>query len=428
MPTPDSLRILTVIVPIVLLAMGIKRPVYAVIAYMIIVYCKVSSYYPAFAAMKGELVLALLILCGLFVSSNFATKLSLNYDRVNKYLFCFILCVFLSYAVAWDHQYSWDNAVYHFIKVLFLYVMLLPTLSSEQDLKIFVWGFVLMFAYLAYEPFYGFITGTGGSQQMYGTNYISETGILAGHVALANNMNQMIPIAFFLFMSVREKRFKILAIIPLLIFITALIGSGSRGGIVGLMVCSSILVYFSKNRIRNAVVVGMGIVIIGLFAFSSAVTSTASRIDGSAVGGRLTGLTHGIEMVKRGNVIGVGPGCFLFARGKYFGHTMESHNIYGEVIGDLGIPGTIAWFFLICQIFLNLIASKRRLKSLSRENGFLYKLAVGLQISLIVRLFISLGSHGLYFFYWYIIAALSIAISKLVENMAENRSESVAVT
>lgn len=428
MPTPDSIRILIVIVPIVLLAMGIKRPVYAVIAYMIIVYCKVSSYYPAVAAMKGELVLGLLILCWVFVSSDFKTRLSLKYDSVNKYLVFFVFCVFLSFMVAWDHQYSWDNAVYHFIKVLFLYVMILPTLCTKQDLKIFVWGFVLLFAYLAYEPFYGFITGTGGSQQMYGTNYVSETGILAGHVALANNMNQMIPIAFFLFMSVREKRLKILAIIPLLIFITALIGSGSRGGIVGLMVCSSILVYFSKNRIRNAVVVGIGIVILGLFAFSGAVTSTASRIDGSAVGGRLTGLTHGIEMVKRGNIIGVGPGCFLFARGKYFGHTMESHNIYGQVIGDLGIPGTIAWFFLIRQIFLNLIASKRRLKSLSRENGFLYKLAVGLQISLIVRLFVSLGSHGLYFFYWYIIAALSIAISKLVENMAENRSESVAVT
>jgi len=138
MPTPDSIRILTVIVPIVLLAMGIRRPVYAVIAYMILVKCKVASYYPAFAAMKGELVLALLILCWLFVSSDFVTKLSLNYDRVNKYLFCFVLCVFLSYTVAWDHQYSWDNAVYHFIKVLFLYVMILPILCTKQDLTIFV--------------------------------------------------------------------------------------------------------------------------------------------------------------------------------------------------------------------------------------------------------------------------------------------------
>jgi len=426
MPTPDSIRILTVIVPIALLAMGIRRPVYAVIAYMILVICKVASYYPAFAAMKGELVLALLILCWLFVSSDFATKLSLKYDRVNKYLFCFVLCVFLSYSIAWDHKYSWDNAVYHFIKVLFLYVMILPTLCTKQDLKIFVWSFVMMFVYLAYEPFYGFMSGTGGSNQMYGTNYISEAGILSGHVALANNMNQMIPIAFFLFLSVREKRSKILAIIPLLIFITALIGSGSRGGVVGFIVFCSLVVFFSENRLRNAVVVAVAVVL--LFAGTETFKSTASRIDESQTKGRLTGLTHGIGILRKGNILGVGPGCFLFARGKYFSFAMESHNIYGQVIGDLGVPGTAAWFFLIRQIFLNLISSKRRLKSLSRENGFLYKLAVGLQISLIVRLFVSLGSHGLYYFYWYIIAALSIAISKLIETMAENKPESVVVT
>lgn len=421
MLTPDSLRILTVIVPIVLLAMGIGRPVYAVIAYMILVYCKVASYYPAFAAMKGELVLALIILCWMFISSNFTAKLSLNYNRVNLYLACFVMCVFLSYAVAWDHQYSWDNAVYLFIKVLFLYAMLLPALSCEQDLKIFVWGFVLMFAYLAYEPFYGFITGTGGSQHMYGTNYISEAGILAGHVALANNMNQMIPIAFFLAMSVRKKRSKILAIIPLLIFIVVLVGSGSRGGVVGFFVFCSLVVFFSENRRRNAVVVGMAVVL--LFAVSSTITSTASRINRDQTEGRLSGITHGIGILSKGNILGVGPGCFLFARGKYFHFTMEAHNIYGQMIGDLGIPGTVAWFFLVRQIFLNIIASKQKLKSLSRENDFLYKLAMGLQISLIVRLFISLGSHGLYFFYWYVIAALSIAVLKLTETMYENESK-----
>jgi len=288
-------------------------------------------------------------------------------------------------------------------------------------LKIFVWGFVLMFAYLAYEPFYGFITGTGGSQQMYGTNYISETGILAGHVALANNMNQMIPIAFFLFISVREKRSKILAIIPLLIFIVVLVGSGSRGGVVGFFVFCSLVVFFSENRRRNAVVAGVAVVL--LFAVSGTITSTASRIDRSQTEGRLTGITHGIGMLRKGNILGVGPGCFVFARGKYFGFTMESHNIYGQMIGDLGIPGTVAWFFLVRQIFLNLIASKQRLRSLSREKGFLYRLAVGLQISLIVRLFISLGSHGLYYFYWYVIAALSIAVLKLTETMYENESK-----
>ena len=122
-------------------------------------------------------------------------------------------------------------------------------------------------------------------------------------------------------------------------------------------------------------------------------------------------------MVKRGNFLGVGPGCFLFARRKYFSYTMESHNIYGQVLGDLGIPGTIAWAFFIVGIFKNLIAARKKLKDMVMEKHFLYYLALGLQVSLIVRLFVSLASHGLYYFYWYVIAALSIVILKTAESM-----------
>jgi O-antigen ligase len=102
---------------------------------------------------------------------------------------------------------------------------------------------------------------------------------------------------------------------------------------------------------------------------------------------------------------------------------MESHNIYGQLIGELGIPGTIVWFLLIRQIFINLIESKRKLKSLAMEKDFLYTLSLGIQISLIVRLFISMASHGLYYFYWYVMAALSIAILKSVEDISKNKLE-----
>ena len=56
------------------------------------------------------------------------------------------------------------------------------------------------------------------------------------------------------------------------------------------------------------------------------------------------------------------------------------------------------------------------------EKYFPYKLAMGILISLIVRLFVSLASHGLYYFYWYVMAALPIAIYKVVENMASNEA------
>ena len=94
---------------------------------------------------------------------------------------------------------------------------------------------------------------------------------------------------------------------------------------------------------------------------------------------------------------------------------MESHNIYGQMLGDLGIPGTVAWLLFIFQIFRNLVDAKRKLASMAMESDFLYKLAIGVQASLIVRLFISMGSHGLYYFYWYVMAIISVIILKEAE-------------
>lgn len=416
---PDSIRIVSVAAFVILFALGMIRPVWAPVAYMILVYCKLSSYYPVFGAMKAELLFAVIIVARILLTGDGFAKLSARYNALNKYLYVFVICVFISFAIAWDRQYSWDNAVYHFIKVLILYIMILIAIDNQHDFKIFVWSFLTMFAYLAYEPTYGFITGTGGGQYMYGVNYIASIGILSGHVALANNMNQMIPIAFYLIFSIKKRSLIIIGTIPLFIFVTALVGSGSRGGIVGFAMFCLCLVYFSKNRLKTSIVVG----IISIFVFigSGQFSSTMKRIDKSSTKGRLIGLTHGIEMIKRGNVLGVGPGCFLFARRQYFSYRMEAHNIYGQVFGDLGIPGTIAWLFLILQIFRNIIAAKDTLKALHMEKDFLYKLAMGVQVSLIVRLFISMASHGLYYFYWYIMAAFSIILSKLVEDISENK-------
>jgi len=114
------------------------------------------------------------------------------------------------------------------------------------------------------------------------------------------------------------------------------------------------------------------------------------------------------------------------ARGRYFGHPMDAHNIFGEVMGELGIPGTVAWFFLIRATFINLMKSKKMLRAMAMQRSFYYFLASGMQASLIVRLFVAMGSHGLYYFYWYIMPAMSAAIFLMVKKMAdENPAQSV---
>ena len=218
--------------------------------------------------------------------------------------------------------------------------MVLGGIKDTKELKIFSWIFLFLFTYLAYEPLYGYLTGTGAVKEMYGKIYISGVGINSGHVAAANNMNQMIPIALFLFLSIKEKSMKIFGLIPFIVFIIVLVATGSRGGFIGFLAFCLTTVLVSDKKANTGVIIGATALV--LLVFTSSFLYTGSRISSDSVTGRLIGLSHGIEMVLKGNFFGVGPGCFMIARGKYFGYTMMSHNLYGEIIGELGIPGTIS--------------------------------------------------------------------------------------
>jgi hypothetical protein len=310
--------------------------------------------------------------------------------------------------------------VYDYIGVLLLYMMILISVNDQKNMKILIWGYVIIFAFITYEPFYYYITGTQmdwSKIEEYGIVYKGRVGILSGHVAMANNMNQMIPIALFSMMSIRSKLLKIPAAIPLVIFFTGLLITKSRGGVAGFMFFIALLTYYSKNRFRNGILGGLLILL--LLVTSESFVSTMERIDSGAIEGRFGGFFHGVEMLLKGRIFGVGPGCFALARGSYFHYTLQAHNLYGEIIGELGIPGAIAGFFLLWRVIKNNREILSKLKMADNGNQYLYYTMMGIHLSLIVRLFVSLASHGLYIFHWYFVAAMSIIISKLTISQNE---------
>lgn len=416
LPSPESLTLIALIGAFGLVLYGMFKPMFLLIGYMVIVYCKLSSHYPFLAVIQAEAVFGFVLLLRALMSSGALIRIFPQYSKVNRYLLLFMVSVALSYFFAWNKLFSWDNAVFHFIKVLFIAVPLIILLKEEKDIWIFTWGLVLMYVYLAYEPMYGFLTGTGGGEQMYGSVYVGSLGILSGHVALANNMNQMIPIALFLSLSVKRKVAKTIAIVAGIIFFIALIGSASRGGIVGFVFFLIILMYFGRKKLKHVAIIF--IVVISIVGLSSTIISTAGRVDVRNVEGRLIRLIHGLEIIRKGNIIGVGPGCYRLASSRYFGHTMDAHNLYGELAGDLGIPGIITWCLLMFYTLKNFSVVRKRLDEAGLHDHPIYMLNAGFQTSLIVRLFVALGSHGLYFFFWYTEAAASVALLKIAETMS----------
>jgi hypothetical protein len=404
-PDLELIRLISLILSVGFFFLGFFRPVFMPLAYITSLLCKLPHYFPVLIETRYELIIASVGMIRTLFTKNALGRLNFN---ENKLLMLFLFTVAISFAIAFDQKYSWDLTLYDFVKVLMIYVMVLSSVKSVSDLRIFVWSFIAIFSVISLEPIYQYVTGIGGWQEDYGVVYKTEVGVLSGHVALANNMNQMIPIAYFLLLSLKGRLSKATAFLPLLIFTTALIITKSRGGVIGFTAFIGLLVWYSNNRIQYGFIAA--IILIFLFGFSYSFSGTASRISFDSIFGRMGGLFHGVEMLLKGDVFGVGPGCFALARGYYFRYTFASHNLYGELIGDLGIPGTIAWFFLIRQTFLNLRIVRTASPLFNPDSVFLQHLAMGLHISLIVRLILGMGSHGLYYFYWYLVIALSVLL------------------
>lgn len=414
-PTPDTLRVIPLILFPVFFLYGIaKRPVFLPISFITLWVSKLADYYPFVTDFKIELIVGLGGLLFAFCKSNWIVdgRLSLSKNLVHKYFVILMCCIFVSFLLAWNIQFSWNVKVYDFLKVIILYLMITLTINTESDLNIFIWFFLIFYVYLSYEPVFDYLNKINSAVEYYGNTYVSHVGPLSGHVALANNMNQMIPIALFLFYAARRKALKFIAAFAVVTFIVCLVGSDSRGGVVGFLMVGLLFLYFSKKSI------GYYFAIVGIFALifvmQPRMDSTMSRINDNSINARLSGLTNGAEMIIKGNLLGVGPGCYILAREHYFSYRMESHNIYGQVMGDLGIPGLIAAFLFVRQLFSYLLQIRKKLELNNCEKTSLYFITTGIVVSLIARLFVSLGSHGLYFFYWYVMAALTAAIARMV--------------
>jgi hypothetical protein len=400
----DSIRLVSLVLSVVFFIIGFFKPVFMPLSYLTCIFLKLPNYYPVLVDYRYEAIIAVVGTIRTLVGKGVISRLKMQY---NKHFLIFLFTVLISFLFAWDKKYSWEFTLYPFIGNILIYAMILCSIKNIKDLKLFIWLFLILYTFMSYEPVYYYITGREWVEY-FGSRVKAEVGLLEGHRALANNLNQVIPIAFFMIFTVKINVLKIFSGIPVIIFITTLILGKARIGVVGLLFFIFLLIYYSEQRIKYSIIGGFAIIL--LMLFSVAFSSTTSRVDVATISDSQMGLIHGIEMVRKGNILGVGPGCYPLARGFYFSHTKGAHNLYGEVIGDLGIPGTIAWVFFIIHIYKNLKNSVIIQKSKTTENNFLLYLSTGLLVSLMVRLFIGLASHSMYIFYWYFVAALSIVI------------------
>ncbi|MBD1582146.1 O-antigen ligase family protein [Pseudoalteromonas sp. S16_S37] len=237
----------------------------------------------------------------------------------------------------------------------------------------------------------------------------------------------MFPVSFLaaeLFDQGNNKWRRLAAAIGLMLVISGVIATQSRGGLLGI---AAVMSFFIYQRVKNPIIVGaiglVGMLAMMLFAgISDRQSGGASEegVDASAMG-RIYAWQAAINMALSNPLTGVGVNNFFvnyyFYSPHWDGKNHAVHSTWFQVLGETGFVGLLVFIMLIVGIFRSL-ARIERLNALNKDNQLIVN-SMALKAGMIG--FMVSGTFLTQAFTWplYIILSLTIALEKLSADKAK---------
>lgn len=192
----------------------------------------------------------------------------------------------------------------------------------------------------------------------------------------------------------------------LLLAVGCVLLTGSRSSLLGGIVWGGTLLLQSRHKALAAVLLGV-LACSSWFVLPESLQNRFETIIDPSVGpanaqesgmGRIQGLVNGVALLNRFPLTGCGPGAWRPATGS----PIESHSLYGQVMGEMGAVGILTFGTLVVTLTLHL----RKLKRMTHPgNGStpdvaLHALARAMGTSLFLLLFLGIFGHNLYRYNW----------------------------
>jgi len=152
LPSAESIQVILPVASILFLVLALKNPVYGVVSYFIILNAKLGDMYPVLGAIRFELLAAVLVFVAILVSGKGLNNILPQNSPINMAFWILIAVSMLSMALSIDPAESWNIGGYSVLKLALFYIMIVMTIHSVSELKTLLWAFVIVAAWLAYEP------------------------------------------------------------------------------------------------------------------------------------------------------------------------------------------------------------------------------------------------------------------------------------
>ena len=294
--------------------------------------------------------------------------------------------------------------VENWFKILVFYVLLVTSAHDEKGLRRLVAGFLfVMSVYMLHslrEYLGGRYTFRMGIARMIGVDSsLGDPNSFGASIVFA------LPFVRAFWQTAKSKWVRPALSAYLMLSVGCILLTGSRSSLLGLVVWGAIVILRSRRRWWgiSAAIVGAPLLFLALpeslqTRFETIVNPDVGPANARVSGeGRLEGLTKGFELFEAHPATGIGPGSWRPAT-----HSkLESHNLYGQVAGEMGLPGVLAFGAIVVCFAMNLRWMRRATRrDPAGPDAFEHHVAAAVGMSVFLLLFEGNFGHNLFRHNW----------------------------
>lgn len=298
---------------------------------------------------------------------------------------------------------QWPSATmaqfFDFLKYLYFYVLLLIGVKTRQDLKFIVLAYlVVMFIYMSHslwEYRNGRHTFRMGIVRMVGVDVS-----MGDPNSFGNSIVYALPFLIPFWRDNPSRRMRAFLISSVGLSGLCIFLTGSRSSFIGLLAFLVPTIYKARRRTLY-LSISLLILVSAFFAlpgrmqkrFESIIWSDASTAGAKmSAESRTAGFWTGLDLLGKYPISGCGLGAWRNATGT----NLESHNLYGELLGETGLVGALAFTFLLAANYTNIRYIRRfhQTHPLGRDD-FLHHLAYAVGMNFFLLLLLGWGAHNL---------------------------------
>ena len=312
------------------------------------------------------------------------------------------------------------------LKYIVFYVILMTSVKTEKDLKIVVSGFIVVcFLFIGHsyrEYMNGNITYAAGAPRLVGVGVTFSEFNDYGTMLVC-----VLPMIFPL-VTVCKKYWHYLFILGyILLTLRSVMLTGSRTAFIMMVVLMILPVLFSRYRFR-LIPIMLIVAPVGWMVMPDSLQNRYRTIWDPSVSeqananmhGRTVGFYDGMNNWANYPIFGVGPGQHGVAIGSRF----QAHNLPGQVAGETGTMGVMAFLFMFSCFGINHVSIWKNYKylqekNLGKEGLYCWRVSNAVCYSVLMLLFQGIGLHNGYWFHWVWFGAFQALAAQVMQEKVD---------